>query len=81
MSHEWQDQAACRNHDPELFFPTAEPGSLAYTQQEARARAICNQCPVATQCDTYRGGFEYGVYGGRPELRRRHYNREALPAA
>ena len=63
----WQDRAACRNEDPELFFPVGRPGNPAYDTQTAAAIAVCKQCPVITQCESYRNSA-YGIYGGRPEL-------------
>ena len=44
----WRDQAACRNEDPELFFPIGTSGpALLQTEQ---AKAVCARCPAREQC-------------------------------
>jgi WhiB family redox-sensing transcriptional regulator len=67
--------AACRDHDPELFFPLSEtgPGSA----QVRAAKAICQGCPIQRGClqwamDT---GQEAGVWGGTTEDERRAMRR------
>jgi hypothetical protein len=56
MTH-WRDQAACRDEDPELFFPMP---SDAAGQQEAAA--VCARCPVRVECRA--AAQKYGVWGG-----------------
>lgn len=60
----WRERAACRNCDPELFFPVSDigPGS----QQVADAKAVCAQCPVRAKCLEFAldNGLDYGVFGG-----------------
>jgi WhiB family redox-sensing transcriptional regulator len=61
----WLDQAACRDSDPEQFFP--EPGEQA---KAAEAKAICASCPVRDHCRDLAvkaaGGLDHdhGVFGG-----------------
>jgi WhiB family redox-sensing transcriptional regulator len=61
----WLDQAACRDLDPEQFFP--EPGEQA---KAAEAKAICAGCQVRDQCRDLAvkaaGGLDadHGVFGG-----------------
>lgn len=68
---DWRHEAACLNHDPEMFFPT---GATAPMWQEVeRAKAVCARCPVVTDClqwalDT---GQLAGVWGGLSEQERR----------
>ena len=69
--------AACRDHDPELFFPVTShgPGSA----QIARAKAVCGSCPIQRGClrwaiDT---GQEAGVWGGTSEDDRRAMRRSS----
>lgn len=71
----WLDRAACRDVDPEIFFPTGA-GELA-DRQLVRAKAICRRCPVRPEClrsaQFHASGD--GVWGGldadeRRELRR-----------
>ena len=45
MTH-WITQAACKDLDTELFFPSdGTPGN--------QAKRICNGCPVVTECLLY----------------------------
>lgn len=71
----WLDRAACREVDPEIFFPTGT-GVLA-ERQVVRAKAVCQGCPVRSEClhwaQFHASGD--GVWGGldadeRRELRR-----------
>jgi WhiB family transcriptional regulator, redox-sensing transcriptional regulator len=61
----WLDQAACRDRDPEQFFP--EPGEHT---KAAEAKAICAGCQVRDHCRDLAvkaaGGLDadYGVFGG-----------------
>lgn len=64
---DWQDDAACKGEDPELFFaPDAEDRAGRLTR-EARARAICASCPVARDCRLFARsmGHQDGIWGGR----------------
>jgi WhiB family redox-sensing transcriptional regulator len=62
----WMRQAACRNSDPELFFPTR-----GATDTVAAAQAICADCPVWVECLEY-GLFErQGIWGGLTDRQRR----------
>jgi WhiB family transcriptional regulator, redox-sensing transcriptional regulator len=65
---EWREAAACRQSDPEIFFPI---GSAAAEIQ--RAKAICARCPVQRPCLTYAlaTSQEFGIWGGRDEAERR----------
>ncbi len=67
----WRDQARCRDHDPELFFPTGTSGP-AITQTE-QAKDVCNRCHVANQCLQWAldHGCGDGVWGGLDEYDRR----------
>lgn len=58
----WKDRAACREADPDLFFP--EEGHAA------TAKAVCRACPVREQCllASISGPVkEWGVWGGFAE--------------
>lgn len=67
----WHDQAACRNHDPEIFFPIGETGPAL--QQLADAKAVCATCPVRRPCllAAFASGSDHGVWGGWSENERR----------
>jgi WhiB family redox-sensing transcriptional regulator len=63
---------ACRETDPEIFFPL--PGDV---RQLAVAREICADCPVQASCREFaiRHG-ETGVWGGTTENQRRQIRRD-----
>lgn len=70
-SRDWVDRAACRDEDPELFFPTGS-GEHADRQSE-RAGEVCRRCPVLMSCLNYAlaTGPSDGVWAGTtPEQRR-----------
>lgn len=73
MTLDWQDEAVCKNEDPEVMFPVAMPGTDHYLFEVAGAKAVCARCPVTSECLAYalRGGMEYGVWGGVDEVERR----------
>lgn len=73
----WQDQAACRGHDAELFFP-----ELGDTDRRIpRAKKICAGCPVRADCleaaMRMEAGLYYrsGVWGGLSAKQRRELHR------
>lgn len=76
MGTEWQQRAACRDEDPELFFPVSEMGPGA--RQVRQAKRICASCPVQAECLAYaqRNGLDFGIFGGAtPEERRKTQRR------
>lgn len=68
---DWRHRAACRDEDPELFFPVSEVGPGA--EQVARAKAVCARCPVRAECLEYalENGLDHGIFGGLTEQERR----------
>lgn len=71
LSDEWWNAAACRNAEPDLFFPiSATPASRAVVQ---RAKRVCASCPVAAQCLNYalHHRQEQGIWGGLTDEERR----------
>jgi WhiB family transcriptional regulator, redox-sensing transcriptional regulator len=68
---DWRERAACRDEDPELFFPVSEMGPSA--RQVDQAKAVCARCPVRARCLTYalENGLDHGIYGGTTETERR----------
>ena len=71
---DWQQRAACRALDTELFFPP--PHSEHKQQREAReaeAKAICATCPVRVECLDWalRTEEPHGVWGGCSEIERK----------
>jgi len=62
----WQDKAACTGLDVLLFFgPGGEPRPEREIR-EAKAKAVCQLCPVRVQCLDYalRNSIRYGIWGG-----------------
>lgn len=73
---DWRFNAACREEDPELFFPIGNTG-LALLEIE-EAKSVCRRrCPVIEQCLQWalESGQEYGVWGGLSEDERRSMKR------
>ena len=63
---DWQMRGACRGMDSGFFFhPEGERGS-ARVGREARAKQVCQGCPVLEQCRRHALAVEepYGVWGG-----------------
>ncbi|MEE2046582.1 WhiB family transcriptional regulator, partial [Nocardiopsis tropica] len=45
---DWRHDAACRDEDPELFFPIGNFGPALIQIEEAKA--VCQRCPVSSAC-------------------------------
>lgn len=74
---DWRQQAACRDVDPEIFFPIGTTGP-ALAQIEA-AKAICVTCSVMQACLEWalETGQDSGVWGAATEEERRALRRSA----
>ena len=72
---DWQCQAACRDTDPDLFFPVGSTG-LALEQIES-AKVVCQACDVKTACLEFAltTNQDSGVWGGTSEEERRPLRR------
>lgn len=71
----WTATAACRDADPELFFPTPEN-----TVTAREARVICKKCPVREEClaEALRVKADaHGVWAGLTRDERRSLRRKA----
>jgi WhiB family redox-sensing transcriptional regulator len=68
---DWRALSACRETDPELFFPLSPRGPGLV--QTARAKVVCGRCEVLDQCLQFAlsTGQEFGVWGGTSEDERR----------
>jgi WhiB family redox-sensing transcriptional regulator len=66
----WSMNAACRDADPELFFPIGD--SVIAELQEAIAMQLCAICPVRPRCLRWAMDHEVisGVWGGTTEAER-----------
>jgi WhiB family transcriptional regulator, redox-sensing transcriptional regulator len=71
----WPSLGACRDSDPELFFPAAR--SVTAFVQLTLAKNVCARCPVSGECLRFAlaTGQEYGVWGGTSEEERRQMRR------
>jgi WhiB family redox-sensing transcriptional regulator len=75
---DWRDRAACRDEDPELFFPVGDGAGAQ--DQIARAQAVCERCPVRQQCLDFAlsTGQDAGIWGGLTAAQRRSRRRSGL---
>ncbi|MGY0065558.1 WhiB family transcriptional regulator [Streptomyces sp. QTS137] len=72
---DWRTRAACRDEDPDLFFPIGTSGPALF--QTEQAKAVCRRCPVQQQCLDWamESGQSLGVWGGTSETERRALKR------
>lgn len=70
-SEDWRLRAACRNTEPDLFFPIGTTGP-ALVQIEA-AKAVCQACEAQEHCLEFAlaTNQESGIWGGTSEEERR----------
>jgi len=75
---DWRELAACRDSEPNLFFPVGTTGSAL--EQIAAAKAICAECSVREACLQYalEANQEAGVWGGYAEDERRRLRKRWL---
>jgi WhiB family redox-sensing transcriptional regulator len=67
---DWQETAACRSAEPDLFFPVS--ASAHNLSQVAAAKAICDRCVARAQCLAYALSTRqvHGIWGGMTEEER-----------
>ncbi|MFD4577260.1 WhiB family transcriptional regulator [Streptomyces sp. NPDC058417] len=77
---DWRHQAACREEDPELFFPVGNSGPALAQAEDAKA--VCRRCFVRPTCLDWAlaSGQTDGVWGGLSEGERRNLKRRAARA-
>ena len=65
--YDWRLSAACRELDPDLFFPIGPSVS-----QIAEAKQVCDACPVQRTCLSWaiKHHQAYGIWGGTTEPER-----------
>lgn len=67
----WRDDVACRDADPDLFFPIGTTGAALH--QVEQAKRLCRVCPAQLRCLAWAlaNGVTDGVWGGTtPDERR-----------
>jgi len=71
----WRDVAACRDTDPDLFFPVGTTGGAV--DQIAAAKAVCEMCSAKDACLQFaiENNQDSGVWGGTSEDERRKLRR------
>jgi WhiB family redox-sensing transcriptional regulator len=74
----WRDRAACRDSNPDLFFPVGSTGGAL--EEIQAAKAVCGTCPVREECLAFalETNQEAGIWGGASEEERRTLRRERL---
>ncbi|WP_181763637.1 WhiB family transcriptional regulator [Streptomyces albidus (ex Kaewkla and Franco 2022)] len=76
---DWLHHAACKDEDPELFFPIGTTGPTSLQVEEAKT--VCRRCPVTDRCLSAGLDQHYGVWGGVSETERRSSRHRAHKAA
>lgn len=68
---DWRALGACRDEDPDLFFPISSVGPSA--RQVTMAKAVCGRCRVQRQCLSFAmdSRQDHGVWGGTTEEERK----------
>jgi WhiB family transcriptional regulator, redox-sensing transcriptional regulator len=71
----WRDVAACRDTDPDLFFPVGTTGPAV--DQISAAKIVCEACPAKQPCLEFAliSNQDSGVWGGTSEDERRKLRR------
>ena len=74
---DWRADAACRDEDPELFFPLGDTGPALLQIEDAKA--VCRSCIVVSECLTWalESGQDSGIWGGMSETERRSLRRRS----
>jgi WhiB family redox-sensing transcriptional regulator len=72
---DWRHRAACRDEDPELFFPIGTSGPALL--QVEQAKSVCRRCTATDECLQWalETGQDAGVWGGMSEEERRAVKR------
>lgn len=72
----WQQDAACRDAEPDVFFSTAEG-------DREEAMRLCASCPVRLECleHALENREAYGIWGGTDEQERKRLLRRRRRAA
>ena len=72
---DWRHEAACRDKDPDIFFPLGSGAGASLDM--AMARAVCSHCPVVQTCLDWAIDTDQleGVWGGMSLRERNRYAR------
>lgn len=74
-AYHWRSTAACRDTDPDLFFPVGTTGPALV--QIAQAKAVCGECDAKAACLEFAitTNQDTGIWGGTSEEERRKLRR------
>ena len=75
-SDEWRQYSACRDTNPDLFFPVGTTGPAI--EQIETAKAVCRECLAREECLEYAlaTNQDSGVWGGTSEEERRQLRKQ-----
>ena len=75
-SDDWRDLSACRDTDPDLFFPVGTTGPAI--EQIESAKAVCDECEAKAPCLDFAltTNQDSGIWGGTSEEERRVLRRQ-----
>ncbi len=75
-SDEWRRVAACRDTDPDLFFPVGTTGPAI--EQISTAKAVCAECEAQVDCLEFAiaTNQDSGIWGGTSEDERRQLRKQ-----
>jgi WhiB family redox-sensing transcriptional regulator len=78
---DWRRRSACKDEDPELFYPVGSSGPAE--TQLLEAKAVCARCPVRKVCLAWSFEIkaEAGVWGGMSEEERRNLKKSRNQSA
>jgi WhiB family transcriptional regulator, redox-sensing transcriptional regulator len=73
---DWRENSACRDTDPDLFFPVGTTGPAI--EQIETAKTVCRACDVRSKCLEYAlvTNQDSGIWGGTSEEERRALRRQ-----
>jgi WhiB family redox-sensing transcriptional regulator len=79
-THDWRRSAACRDTEPDLFFPVGTTGPAV--EQIETAKRVCRACEAQEHCLDFAltTNQESGVWGGTSEEERRKLRKAWLAA-
>ncbi len=75
-SDDWRRVSACRDTDPDLFFPVGTTGPAI--EQIESAKAVCQVCEAQAPCLEYAlaTNQDSGIWGGTSEEERRKLRKQ-----
>jgi WhiB family redox-sensing transcriptional regulator len=76
----WRQYSACRDTDPDLFFPVGTTGPAI--EQIDAAKAVCMECESRQPCLEFAltTNQDSGIWGGTSEEERRKLRRQWMAA-